>query len=165
MTHFSLPPGSKFLSGKNLATLDVQIEWDGEALTTDPNGIAEMAYSGSYTMGRPFIGKACALSGAPAYLYRADNFEIPLAPAVLDRFLRHDLKPKEFKKLHNLLGKAIFETHDDFYDEESGESIQPMRAGRGLKTFLGMASASLEQQIIESEIPAKKEAAKKAKPL
>lgn len=68
------------------------------------------------------------LSGEPAFWYRnSDGVEVALSEGEILRLLRHDLRPAEVLKLHRHFG-AFHETHDDFYEEESGGALQPMEA-------------------------------------
>ena len=69
--------------------------------------------------------KSC-ISNMDAVIYRANEYEIPLTPAELDRFLRHDLTQSEFFALFDLYGD-IHEIHSDFYDFQTGESMQPVQ--------------------------------------
>ncbi|MNU45025.1 hypothetical protein D3C71_338580 [compost metagenome] len=41
------------------------------------------------------------------------------------RFIRHDLRPEEFRILFDRYGE-IHEIHDDFYDPRTGEAWQPI---------------------------------------
>lgn len=73
---------------------------------------------------RKLIPTLSLISNEEAVVYRANEYEIALTPDELDRFLRKDLHPKEFKVLFEVFGD-IFELHDDFYDPDTGESMQP----------------------------------------
>lgn len=73
----------------------------------------------------PVPGKVSVISGQPAVIYRADGNEIPMTTEELVRFIRHDLRPEEFKVLYEKYG-AIHEIHDDFYDPSTGEAWQPI---------------------------------------
>jgi len=74
---------------------------------------------------RPVPGVQSVISGEPAVVYKADGNEIPLTPEELLRFIRHDLHPEEFRRLHEKYGQ-IHEIHEDFYEPETGAAWQPI---------------------------------------
>lgn len=65
------------------------------------------------------------LSGAPGYEFaNADGVVVLLTRDELMRLFRRELAPAEYFKLRETFG-VFFEIHDDFYDEETGEALQP----------------------------------------
>lgn len=105
-----------------LGVIEAQIVWkDGSTILTY-NDLALASHFESLPLGEP-----CAvsdISGKPAYLYRSRDLEVALSRAELYRFLRHNLEPREFFALIQKYG-VFYETHDDFYDEGSGQALQP----------------------------------------
>lgn len=143
----------KLLEPKNrrevaLGILDQRILWEGGAVDLDPNGMAMLCVIGDYPLGLPFTDQPSILSGAPAYLYQSDDMELALSFEELDRFLRHDLKPDEFFKVLAFAGMH-FEIHDDFYDLNSGEAVQPRSRGRQFKASRARIHALTERAEIE----------------
>lgn len=74
---------------------------------------------------KPLPGTSSVISGAPAVVYKAEDYAIPMTVEELLRFIRHDLRPEEFRVLFAKYG-AIHEIHDDFYDPRTGEAWQPI---------------------------------------
>lgn len=74
---------------------------------------------------KPLPGAESVISGEPAVVYRADGNSIPMTVDELLRFIRHDLRPEEFRILFDRYGE-IHEIHDDFYDPRTGEAWQPI---------------------------------------
>ena len=81
--------------------------------------------SGFNCVKREYVPIESVISKKPAVVYRACDYEIPLDPLELDRFLRRDLNPEEFFILFNIYGN-LHEIHEDFYDHDTGESMQPL---------------------------------------
>jgi hypothetical protein len=74
---------------------------------------------------KPLPDTTSVISGEPAVVYRADGNTIPMTVEELLRFIRHDLRPEEFRVLFAKYG-GIHEIHDDFYDPRTGEAFQPI---------------------------------------
>lgn len=74
---------------------------------------------------KPKEGVKSVISGGPAVVYRADDYEIPMTPDELFRFAKRHLRPEEFFVLLKQYG-IMHEIHDDFYDPDTGEAFQPM---------------------------------------
>jgi hypothetical protein len=73
----------------------------------------------------PIPGEISDISGEPAVIYRTwPDLELRLTPAELRRMALLNFSPDEFFVLAKKYGIA-FEWHDDFYDEDSGEALQP----------------------------------------
>lgn len=128
-----------------LPFLEIRIDHVGGSIKSCPNGIAASAIwgmsgekpdlpekflaAGSQLFNplelKPIEGAKSIISGQPAVIYRADDYEIPLTPDELFRFVKHDLEPKEFFKIRDHFGD-LHEIHDDFYDPDTGEAFQPM---------------------------------------
>jgi hypothetical protein len=127
-----------------LGILEIEVEHADGVVKTNPNGIAVSAMvalqgsmpdlPGRFPTGdvfnphdlTPIDGVFSMLSGEPAVIYRTDEMEIPLSVDELVRFMAHDLKPSEFRVLIEHFGE-FHEIHDDFYDPDTGESLQPIR--------------------------------------
>jgi hypothetical protein len=74
---------------------------------------------------KPMPDAVSVISGEPAVVYKAEDYAIPMTVAELLRFIRHDLRPDEFKVLLAKYG-PIHEIHDDFYDPRTGDAWQPI---------------------------------------
>lgn len=151
---------ASFLSGKELPILRIEIEWDGGSIVTDPNGLAIMSCVGDYPVGLPFKARPSMISGKPSYLYRADDFELPLTFGELDRFCRHALRKAEFIAMKSKIG-IIHEIHDDFYDPNTGQSFQPRSAGSELSTTKARIGSLAEAELLQRAV--KQPTARKSK--
>lgn len=118
------PPSNRSETG--LGVLEIEITGAAGTLKLDPNRAAMIGYSGELPIEDPCWPST--LSGEPGFRYRTcDGVDLSLTPPELIRLLRHDLAPEEVLELHNAFG-AFFETHDDFYDEQTGAALQPMES-------------------------------------
>jgi len=72
----------------------------------------------------PIDGLASVCSGEPAVLYRTREAEIAMTGEEIYRMCRNALTPEEFEAIVAQVG-AIWELHDDFYDPDTGEALQP----------------------------------------
>lgn len=116
------PPQNRVVN--DLGHLEIQIRCAMNTVSLDPNTTADAGYCRAIPgLGEP-IG-CSALSGTPGFLYRTDEIEVVLSEDELIRLFRRDLQPQEVLSLHQQFG-AFYETHDDFYDEVTGRSHQPM---------------------------------------
>lgn len=147
---------------ERLPVCEIRIAWDGGELVTDPNALILMAYQGGYPVGLPFSERPSALSGAPSYLYKSDNLEIPLTLGELDRMNRRALASGEFKALMQRYGR-FHEIQGDFYFFENGVSAQPKPRGSGLAITQERLAALQERHALESILPPGR-AASKASP-
>jgi hypothetical protein len=73
---------------------------------------------------KPIEGLSSICSGEPAVVYRTSETELALTPDEVRRLTFHSLNPQEFKAIRDKAGD-IYELHDDFYDEATGEAIDP----------------------------------------
>lgn len=114
------PPRNRKVTG--LGPIQIEIEDAFGKLTLDANRAAVVGL----TRKLPVLGTVAnsVLSGQPGYLYRTVDVELALTEAEILRLMRLDLQPQEVKKLHETFG-VFYETHDDFYDEETFEALQP----------------------------------------
>lgn len=111
---------------QELDILRIEVEHAGGLLVLDPNKSIMLAVGSPQevlTLG-PLPDKKSVISAEPAVIYRAGNVEVPLDPAELLRLMTTSLQPDEFFRLMEVYGSA-FEWHDDFYDFETGEALQP----------------------------------------
>lgn len=129
----------------SLPILQIEVEHLGETYRTTPNGIAVSAMWG--IRGEPIIlprgvlpedaevfdprslqplrDAKSIISGHPAVLYRAEDYELALTPEELFRFMKNALLPAEYFALRDHVG-MVHEIHEDFYDPETGAAFQPM---------------------------------------
>ncbi|WP_018234396.1 hypothetical protein [Thioalkalivibrio thiocyanodenitrificans] len=102
--------------------LDLEIEDAQRKHSFDPNGLVLAVFQNQLELG-PAV-QASDLSGAPGYLYRAEDVEIALTIEEIRRLVLRALTPEEYFKLRTRYG-VFFEIHDDFYDSLSGAACQP----------------------------------------
>ena len=110
-----------------LPVLRIEIEHADGTEVFDPNGMIGFLLTRKNDMlaWRPVPGRVSDISGKPALLYRAADYEVALTPEEMLRYTAYDLKPDEFFAIRERLGDH-FEIHDDMYDEETGEALQPV---------------------------------------
>lgn len=129
----------------SLPILQIEVEHADGVAKTNPNGIALSAMWGMRgepialpkgvlvegtnlfdpTYLKPLRDVKSIISGLPAVIYRAEDYELALTPSELFRFMKHALLPAEYFALRDYVG-MIHEIHDDFYDVETGAAFQPM---------------------------------------
>ena len=141
-----------------LAVCEIEIEWLGGMAKLDPNEAGAHSVCGDYPFGLPLPHRKSMLSGKPAYLYRQDDVEFALTFDELDRFMRHDLKPKEYDAILAHVGMC-YPLHDDFY-QEGGYAWQPRDKGGELKTTKARIKALSEQAAMERSIAVPKKTGK-----
>ena len=103
----------------------------GQAPGTDRVGLMPWSSPMDFLSLAPIDGKSSVISGQPAVLYRTDDVAVPLTPEELYRLAAHSLEPSEYSSLRSRYG-LFHEIHEDFYDPESGEALQPMFADERL---------------------------------
>ncbi len=107
-----------------LGILEIQIETKEGILEFDPNGLAYAVSQWDWgSPMTPIDNLKSELSGEPAYLVRTDNLQLSLSLSEIDRFFRHDLKKREYKKLLEKYGN-FYEISGSFY--VNSEAWQPM---------------------------------------
>jgi hypothetical protein len=132
----SNPPRNRKKTG--LKNIEIEVVGRDKTTRLDPNGailvVIELPKKG-LPFGEPDEKYPSLLSGGPGYLYRTPEVEIALSSGELISLLARDLKPGQFKALSKHFG-LFFEIHQDFYDEASGEALQPVRFRATLKPNL-----------------------------
>lgn len=124
---------------ESLDVLHLEVEHAAGVERMDPNGqIIMLVRDTEKVLGwQPVPGRVSVISGRPAILYRAEDFEIPLTVGEYVGLVGRELEPHEALRIMEEYGPA-FDWHDDFYDEETGDAVQP----KGLrKKFQEEASA------------------------
>ena len=117
------PPKNRLKKGLPILHQEVSPSATPEGiLILDPNAVAVAGCLENLPLGEPI--HPSFLSGDKGYLFRSDDIEIALTKEELYRLFRLDLKPEEFKKIVNHFG-SFFEIHDDFYNEDTGDALQP----------------------------------------
>jgi len=111
-----------------LPILDIRItDGSGTEHRYDPNRILIAGMGGEVRHMPPDPSKASVISGEAGCLtYRSVDLALDLTPAEMDRFIRHALRPDEYKKLGEVYGLA-FEWHEDFYNPSTGLAEQPLK--------------------------------------
>lgn len=132
-THFSdkYPPKNRQKTSVD-SVIEVEIVWAEGSRRMDMNDLAVAAQTESLKLGTPC--RPSDISGKAGYIYRSDDLEVALTRDEMYRYLRHNLEPQEFFALAVKYGIS-FETHDDFYDEETGRAVQPWYGPRDAQTF------------------------------
>lgn len=93
----------------------------------DPNTITiRMIEEPEYLSSLKSTGDISILSAEPGVIYKTDEFEACLTAGEIGRLTMRALTPSEFKGLRRAFkGQRIHEIHDDFYDQDTGEAMQP----------------------------------------
>lgn len=65
------------------------------------------------------------ISGKPGLIYRTLGYQIVLTPEETLRLMQCNLERSEYAALKLLFGTQLFEIHEDFYDPDTGEALQP----------------------------------------
>jgi hypothetical protein len=120
----SFPPKNRLPT--RLEILRIEVVGKNHTAIYDPNAFTMHSVLGVVTEDEPITSSM--LSGEPAYLYRSMDVEIPLSHDELVRLGRLDLTPDEYFRLRDHYG-LFHEVHEDFYDPETGDSLQPRRRG------------------------------------
>lgn len=112
-----------------LAPLDIRIlDGSGTEHRYDPNRVMIAGMGGEVRHMPPDPTKTSVISGASGCLtYRSVDLSLDMTPAEMDRFIRHALRPDEYRVLGERFGLA-FEWHEDFYNPRSGRALQPLTA-------------------------------------
>ena len=69
-------------------------------------------------------GDISLLSGTPGLTYKTNEVCVGLTAGEISRLTLQSLTPKEFFALRRACGD-FYEIHDDFYDADTGEALQP----------------------------------------
>lgn len=109
---------------KALGPIQLQVESAEGVQEFDPNSLilAILREPGCFGTANP--STPSELSGAPGFIYRTNEVELRLSLDELRRLTLRALNPPEFFALAKAHG-IFFELHDDFYDETTGEALQP----------------------------------------
>ncbi len=107
-----------------LGVIGIEVITADGVIKTDPNGLVIASSQSAWKKWRPINGCASVCSGEPAVLYRTHEAEIALTPDELRRLSLRALTPQEFGAICDAVG-ATWDLHDDFYDPDTGEALQP----------------------------------------
>jgi hypothetical protein len=111
--------------GQTEDILDIRIEDSEGSRRFDPNSLIMAIINQDVKLASP-VGKS-VISGEPGFRYRDNDVGLTLSKEELFRFIEKNLLPEEYFKLRDEYG-MFFMIHDDFYDEETGEAVQPMHS-------------------------------------
>lgn len=106
-----------------LSALDIDVTSAIGKDRYDPNSLVMAAAKGDVAMLTTVDGLKSDISAEPAVLYRTAEIRLQLTPAELARLTLRNLEPHEFLSLLATYGD-FYEIHDDFYDHQSGVSLQ-----------------------------------------
>lgn len=91
----------------------------------DPNSFIHFMFSEPQKLdGWESTGDRSVISGKPALVYKTHQVEVALSKDEIHRLAMLSLTSKEFHTLQSKVG-IFHEIHDDFYDPETGEALQP----------------------------------------
>lgn len=108
-----------------LSALDLRI---GDGRNTNfftPNAIQSAALGWDMAPPTWKCLRTSILSGHPAITYQADDLAFALSQDEVRRLILRALTPGEYFALIDRFGE-FFDIHDDFYDPETGEAVQPI---------------------------------------
>jgi hypothetical protein len=119
----NFPPKNR--AAQSLPLLEIKVECVEGLVTFDPNSLAMAVVDGTLfqRMLTP-VGKSF-LSDRPGYRFRDDDIAVVLHADEIKRLVCHELSSEQYFKLREHFG-MFFLIHDDFYDPETGEAMQPM---------------------------------------
>lgn len=90
----------------------------------DPNRLIMAILTGRHRAWKPLPSSFSELNRQPAILYSSYSVTLELTVRQLERLVRLRLTPDEYMTLQMHHG-IVFEWHEDFYDPNSGEALQP----------------------------------------
>lgn len=109
-----------------LGILDLRLSYSENGQTkefqSDPNGFIIAIVTGSMPLS-PCNGAICEITGEKAVVFQASDMCCALSPDIFERLIHTNLKPEEWKILHQKFPSAHL-LHDDFYSG-TGRAIQP----------------------------------------
>lgn len=109
----------------HLGVLEIEIEDHNGVHKFTPNDLIERLVkpdaANAFVESSKFIS---ILSGKNGVLYRTSEAEVPLTIDEVYRLTMRDLTSDEFFSFCDKIG-VIWELHDDFYDPDTGEALQP----------------------------------------
>ena len=142
------PPKNRLATAREV--LDIEVEHASGIERFDPNTqIMALVVKPEFVAAwKPVDGAVSIVSGAPAIILRTHDLEIPLTVDEYAGLVGSELQPDEFKALLDRYG-SFFEIHDDFYDAETGEALQP----KGLREQFQVAAAALASGLEPTAAP------------
>jgi hypothetical protein len=108
-----------------LGVLDYVVEDANGETKYDPNGFVVAGIMRTLLVHIPDPGIVSDISQQPAVLFRASDMTVRVTPEELRRMAMLSLRPDEFFALWKANGNIFHLIHDDFYDYETGEALQP----------------------------------------
>jgi len=108
----------------HLEVTEVELSDARRTLRLDRNQITIAFLEGVADTLEPVASLKSIISGEPAVILRTSEAELHLTPEEADRFIKCALKPEQFTAICDAIG-ATWELHDDFYDVETGQALQP----------------------------------------
>ena len=114
------------IPNSRLGPIDIEIVGAKFVIKGTPNTIIKWALEGLLGAGPGFSDTDPDLGEAgDVFLYRTDQVALKLPREKMVALLFRDLSPEDFFILHARFG-IFHEIHDDFYDPETGEALQPI---------------------------------------
>lgn len=126
------PPCNR-VPNRALGTIDMLLAGKDVLLTVGPNELAVFAQTEDLELGEPLAPST--LSGEPGYKYQDNEVTLYLTLPEMYRFLKSNLRPKEYFQLANAFG-IFYAIKDRYYDEETGIAQQPLSGPTDHKTFM-----------------------------
>ena len=116
-----------------LSAIDMLLAGKEVFLTVSPNELAMFAQTEDLDLGEPLAPST--LSGEPGYMYQDNEVKLYLTMPEMYRFLKSNLRPKEYFQLVNAFG-VFYAIKDRYYDEDTGIAQQPLSGPTDHKTFM-----------------------------
>jgi hypothetical protein len=133
-----------------LTTIDMLLAGKDVFLTTDPNEIAMLSQTETLELGEPLAPST--LTGEPGYMYEDDEVKLYLTLPEMYRFLKNNLRPKEYFQLRELFG-IFYAIKDRYYDEETGIAFEPRSGPTDHKTFMFQCmNGTLDPEDIDDQV-------------
>ncbi len=118
--------GSALHNSNTLGVVDIEIVGLNTVVRGTPNSIIPWALEGFVGLGEGFHDLQSDLSGDGAvFQYRSDQVRLLLTIEKLLHLLSRNLSAEDYFALLEKHG-SFFEIHDDFYDYETGQALQPL---------------------------------------
>lgn len=118
--------GSALHKRNALGVIDIEIVGLSTVVRCTPNSIIPWALEGFVGLGDGFHDLQPDLPGEGAvFQYRTDQVRLLLTREKLLQLLSRNLSAEDYFVLSEKHG-LFFEIHDDFYDYETGQALQPL---------------------------------------
>lgn len=111
---------------KNYGLIDIDIIDANGKRTFCPNCLAISFCNDTLNLHNSYLYTCDITGNVGAVLFKSSDEEYFLEKDILKRLISHNLTPKEYFKLADKYGADKYMIHEDFYDEDTGEALQPI---------------------------------------